>query len=83
MERRMRGNSHVRCGAGERPEITSKAYLSLFFANPPILVAEAFSTITQKYRSCFDTIEYGIYHRPNEEYNYLAFKKMIDENEKV
>ena len=29
MERRMRGNSHVRCGAGENLEITSKSYLSL------------------------------------------------------
>lgn len=28
MERRMRGNSHVRCGVGEKPEIASKAYLS-------------------------------------------------------
>lgn len=25
----MRGNSHARCGVGEKPEITSKAYLSL------------------------------------------------------
>ncbi|WP_353093673.1 3'-5' exonuclease [Tissierella praeacuta] len=29
MERRMRGNSHVRCGAGEKSEIVSKIYLSL------------------------------------------------------
>ena len=28
MERRVRGNSHARCGAGEKLEITSKAYLS-------------------------------------------------------
>ena len=28
----MRGNSHVRCGAGENLEITSKDYLSLYFA---------------------------------------------------
>ena len=26
----MKGNFHVRCGAGEKPAITSKAYLSLF-----------------------------------------------------
>ena len=31
MERRMRGNLHVRCGAGEKVEITSKPYLSLFY----------------------------------------------------
>ena len=30
MERRVRGNSHARCGAGEKPEMISKAYLSLF-----------------------------------------------------
>lgn len=27
----MRGNSHARCGVGERPEIISGAYLSLLF----------------------------------------------------
>ena len=26
----MRGNSHVRCGVGEKTEIISKSYLSLF-----------------------------------------------------
>ncbi|GHO61221.1 hypothetical protein KSC_001130 [Ktedonobacter sp. SOSP1-52] len=31
MERRMRGNSHVRCEAGEKVEITSKPYLSLYY----------------------------------------------------
>ena len=29
MERRVRGNSHARCGAGENLEIISKSYLSL------------------------------------------------------
>lgn len=29
MERGMLGNWHVRCGAGEKPEITSNAYLLL------------------------------------------------------
>jgi hypothetical protein len=29
MERRMLGNWHVRCGAGEKPEITSNVYLLL------------------------------------------------------
>lgn len=29
MERRMRGNTHVRCEVGENLEITSKDYLSL------------------------------------------------------
>ena len=31
MERRMRWKSHVRCEAGEKPETTSKAYLSLSY----------------------------------------------------
>ena len=31
MERRMRWKPHVRCEAGEKPETTSKAYLSLFY----------------------------------------------------
>ena len=30
MERRVRGNSHARCGMGENPETISKDYLSLF-----------------------------------------------------
>ena len=30
MERRMRGNSHVRCEWGEKLAINSKAYLSIF-----------------------------------------------------
>lgn len=30
MERRVRGNSHARCGVGENPEMISKDYLSLF-----------------------------------------------------
>ena len=33
----MSGNAHVRCEAGENPEMTSKNYLSLF---PPIQSAE-------------------------------------------
>ncbi|MGF7012651.1 hypothetical protein M2146_003223, partial [Lachnospiraceae bacterium PF1-22] len=31
MERRVMGNYHARCGAGEKPEVaTPEAYLSLF-----------------------------------------------------
>ena len=30
MERRVRGNPHARCGVGEKTEITSKSYLSLY-----------------------------------------------------
>ena len=32
MERRVIGNYHARCGTGENPAITSKDYLSLYFA---------------------------------------------------
>ena len=34
MERRMTGNCHVRCGAGENSEMISKYYLSLFGTIP-------------------------------------------------
>ena len=37
MERRMRGNSHVRCEVGENLEITSKDYLSLYDAVAGVL----------------------------------------------
>ena len=36
MERRVRGNSHARCGVGENPKIASKDYLSLFFQRYPL-----------------------------------------------
>ncbi len=41
MERRMRGNSHVRCGVGENPEITSKDYLSLLIVVLLVVVTGA------------------------------------------
>lgn len=44
MERRMRGNSHVRCGVGENPAITSRDYLSL--SAPAILFACLVFTLT-------------------------------------
>ena len=42
MERRVRGNSHARCGAGENPEIVSKDYLSLFLCFDTAIDAERF-----------------------------------------
>ena len=33
MERRVIGNYHARCGAGEKMEITSKSHLSPFLTN--------------------------------------------------
>ncbi len=42
MERRMTGNCHVRCGAGENPEITSKDYLLLLIVILLVVVVGAF-----------------------------------------
>jgi hypothetical protein len=36
MERGMMGNYHVPCGAGEKPEITSNAYLLLTYVKDGI-----------------------------------------------
>lgn len=48
MERRMRGNSHVRCGVGENLEIRSKDYLSLFIVVLIVVVVGAvFMTLYQ------------------------------------
>lgn len=41
MERRVRGNSHARCGVGENPEIASKDYLSLLPMNDPRITAHS------------------------------------------
>ena len=43
MERRVRGNSHAQCGAGENPEIISKDYLSLFLCFDSDMDAESFA----------------------------------------
>lgn len=42
MERRVRGNSHARCGAGENPTIISRDYLSLFLCFETAIDAEKF-----------------------------------------
>ena len=42
MERRVRGNSHARCGTGENLEIISKSYLSLFLCFDTEIDAETF-----------------------------------------
>lgn len=36
--------------------------------------AEVFSEFTEKYRGCFDAIEYAIYHTERETANYEAFR---------
>ncbi len=42
----MTGNCHVRCGAGENPEITSKDYLLLFIVILLVVVVGAFFLTT-------------------------------------
>ena len=42
MESRMRGNSHVRFGAGEKLEMTSKTYLWLLIVILLVVVVGAF-----------------------------------------
>ena len=72
MERRMTGNCHVRCEAGENPEITSKDYLSLFGEIPDFdkliatvrsreisisIILKAKSQLKARYKDNADTIE--------------------------
>ncbi len=47
------------------------------FQNPPDLVASVFAEFTEKYRSCFDAIEYAVYHSARETTNYEAFMNAI------
>ena len=72
MERRMTGNCHVRCGAGENSEIISKNYLSLFGEIPQFekliatirsreisasIILQAKSQLKAIYKDNADTIE--------------------------
>ena len=44
------------------------------FRNPPKVVAEVFAEFTEKYRECFDVIEYAVFHVEHARMNYEAFK---------
>lgn len=72
MERRMTGNCHVRCGAGENSEMISKNYLSLFGEIPQFekliatirsreisasIILQAKSQLKAIYKDNADTIE--------------------------
>lgn len=48
------------------------------FCNPPELVAEVFAELTEKYRECFDVIEYAVFHTEWETANYVAFKEAME-----
>lgn len=47
------------------------------FRNPPELAAEVFAEFTEKYRECFDVIEYAVFHTERETGNYKAFKNAM------
>ena len=47
------------------------------FCNPPELVAEVFAKCTEKYKECFDVIEYAVFHTERETANYVAFKNAM------
>lgn len=47
------------------------------FRNPPELVAKVFAEFTEKYRGCFDVIEYAVFHTEREMENYKAFKNAM------
>lgn len=44
------------------------------FCNPPEVVAQVFAELSEKYRTCFDLIEYAVYHTKYEKANLEAFK---------
>lgn len=46
------------------------------FNNPPELVAKAFAQVTQKYKDCFETVEYAIYPGARSS-NYQVFKNVL------
>ena len=47
------------------------------FCNPPEIVAEAFAKNTEKYRYCFEVIEYAVYHTAREKENFEVFDKVM------
>ena len=48
------------------------------FCNPPELVAEVFAKFTEKYRECFEVIEYAVFYTERETANYVAFKNAME-----
>ena len=47
------------------------------FCNQPELVAAVFAECTEKYRECFDIIEFAVFHTERETENYKAFKNAM------
>ena len=77
MERRMRGNSHVRCGAGEKLEIISKVYLLLFFENKSEDIARYWYELLfeENMKEYFEKITFSILDREGKTANYESFIK--------
>lgn len=49
------------------------------FRNPPKLVAKVFAEYTKELRTCFDVIEYAVFHVEYERANYEAFEEEMKE----
>lgn len=49
------------------------------FRNPPKLVAKVFAEYTKELRTCFDVIEYAVFHVEHESANFEAFKEEMKE----
>lgn len=73
LTRRIQRIFHVAVSSGAEVLILG-AFGCGAFKNPPKLVAEVFAEFTEKYRKCFDTIEYAVYYVEHEKENYKAFK---------
>ena len=82
MERRMRGNSHVRCGVGEKVEIISNPYLSLFFGQNPETVAQIFLE-SAKQILWNPRLKVVIAIPRGNDGNYIRFKQMLEQNSDI
>ena len=49
------------------------------FCNPPKAVAEVFRDVMKDFLDYFETVEYAVYHRPQESANYEEFKLAMRE----
>lgn len=83
MERRVRGNSHARCEVGEKAEITSNPYLSLYTNSYHVDVREPIDAFAKlKFESQFQPLSEGgcisYIEIPNMAHNLEALKQMVN-----
>ena len=71
----MRGNLHVRCEVGEKVEIISNPYLSLFFGQDPKEVAAIFKDYLEKPWYGFTKVVFAIPEGKDE--NLRIFKEVF------